>query len=206
MRSLVLILSLITATAVPRAHALVGMDNEAVDLALQYGMVYQEHPLQEILGHNWQLGERGALLNVYTPFMELATKAARANFPRQPTAEDLRDARGRFGNEVRFFLDPKERQSVKFSLSFFGDKSDFALDYLATITGYGRGKAVTLQPAKDLKVLEATPVESGGFEAINAYYFRFEELANLDTFTFTVTNKNNPADKYSFTIDNHKLF
>jgi hypothetical protein len=192
----------------PPAMALVKMDAQAADAALVYGMKNQKLGMSYLLGDNWIEGENGALLNVYSPFMMLATKAAKAGFSNNPTKSELLKARKRFGREVAFYSDIKNRQQVKFSVSFYGDRPSFAKDYSAKITGFGRGKEFEITPVRAKLDEIADPVTGGqsgaAYEAVNGYYFNFTDLENLDEFTLVLTSPSGPP--LQFRMKNAKLY
>jgi hypothetical protein len=193
---------------VPPAMALVKMDAQAVDAALVYGMKNQKLGLSYLLGDNWIEGENGALLNVYSPFMMVATKASKAGFSSNPTKSELLKARKRFGREVAFYSDIKNRQQVKFSVSFYGDRPSFGKDYSAKIVGFGRGKEFEIVPAKAKLDEIADPVTGGqsgaAYEAVNGYYFNFADLENLDEFTLVLSSPSGPP--VQFRMKNAKLY
>jgi hypothetical protein len=168
----------------------------SVNAALVYGMKNQKLNLSTLLGDNWVEGENGALLNVYSPFMMLATKAAKAGLSTKPTKSDLEAARKRFARDVKFYSDPQNRFMVKFAVAFYGDNPEFAKEYSARIVGFGRGKEFNLKPEKQTLDQLADPVSGGAsggkYEAINAYYFAFSDLLDVDEFKLQLTSPNGP--------------
>ena len=183
-----------SALALP-SLAWVKMDsNEGINAALVFGMRNQHLSMSSLLGDNWIEGENGTLLNVYSPFMMLAAKATKAGFPVKPTKSDLEAARKRFARDVYYLSDTKNRIMVKFAVSFYGDKPDFAKTYFARIVGSGRGKDVTLKPEKQHLDDIADPISngesSGKYEAINSYYFLMSDLLNVDEFTLYLESPN----------------
>jgi hypothetical protein len=190
------------------AFALTKMDAHTIDAALVYGMQNQKLGLSDLLGPNWIEGENGALLNVYSPFMMLATKAAKAGLPKNPSKSDLEKARKRFGREVAFYGDPKNKVQVKFALSFYGDRPEFAQSYRAKIVGFGRGKEFELRPAKQILDQKADPVEGGqsgsAYEAINAYYFNLADLENLQEFKLVIESPS--GQPLEFRLNNERLY
>lgn len=190
------------------ALALVRMDTKTIDSALVYGMQSQRLGLADLLGPNWIEGENGTLLNVYSPFMMLASKASKAGFSASPTKSDLQKARKRFGREVAFYSDTKNRVQVKFSVSFYGDNPDFARGYSATITGFGRGRDFEIKPAKQILDQKADPVSGGqsgaAYEAINSYYFNFSDLENLQEFKLSLQSP--VGAPVEFRMKNERLY
>ncbi len=202
------VVALLLAGSLIPVQALVKMDAQAVDAALVYGMKNQKLGLSALLGTNWIEGENGALLNVYSPFMMLATKAAKAGFSSNPTKSDLMKARKRFGKEVAFYSDTKNRLQVKFAVSFYGNSPGFAKTYNAKIVGFGRGKSFDIKPAKTNLDEVADPVTGGvsgaAYEAVNGYYFNFADLENLDEFTFLLESPSGPP--LQFRLKNARLY
>lgn len=191
------------------AHALLKMDRKSIDAALVYGMKNQKSGLYNLLGTNWIEGEGGALLNVYSPFMMLAGKAAKGGYPSRPTKSDLDKARARFGKEVAFYSDPKNKVQVKFAVSFYGNTPDFAKSYTARIHGIGRGKEFDLKPAKQLLDQIADPISnptkgSAAYEAVNSYYFNFADIEDLQEYQLVLESPKAPP--LTFRINNERLY
>lgn len=190
------------------ATALIKMDSQTVDAALVYGMRNQSLGLSSILGPNWVEGDNGALLNIYSPFMMISTKAAKAGLSSNPAKSDLEKARKRFRREVAYYSDTKNRFKVKFAISFYGDRPGFAESYEAKIVGFGRGKEFEIKPAKSSQDKIADSVSGGqsgsAYVAINSYYFNFADLENLDEFTLTLESPSGPPLK--FNLKNDRLY
>jgi hypothetical protein len=180
----------------------------SINAALVYGMKSQKLNLSTLLGDNWIEGENGALLNVYTPFMMLATKAAKSGLSTKPSKSDLEAARKRFARDVKFYSDLQNRQMVKFAVAFYGDNPEFAKNYSARIIGFGRGKEFSIKPEKQTLDQLADPVSGGAsggkYEAINAYYFVFSELLNVDEFKLQLTSPTGPP--VEFTMRSERLY
>jgi hypothetical protein len=134
----------------PPAFALLDMNTKSINAALVYGMKNQKIGLSNLLGANWVENADGALLNVYSPFMMLATKASKAHLALLPAPSDLAKARKRFARDIAFYSDSRNRIMVKFSVSFYGDSPSFAKQYSARIVGVGRGRHFDLKPEKQL--------------------------------------------------------
>ena len=177
------------------ADAMVRMTKEGIYQSLRYGMQNSGLGLYNLLGPNWIEGADGALLNIYTPFMLLASKASRGGFPNDPTADDLKAAKRRYARTIRNFNSIQDKQLVKFSVSMYGDTPNFAYKSIAHIEGIGRGKRFDIQPEKSIRQKYAKEVpgaEYKPYEAINAYYFKFEQLDNMDDFKLIIENVDNP--------------
>jgi hypothetical protein len=190
------------------AHALVKMETKSINAALVYGMQNQKLGLANILGPNWIEGDGGSLLNIYSPFMALATKAAKAGLPIRPAQSDLEKARKRFARDVAYYSDSKNRFKVKFAVSFYGQTPDFAKSYSARIHGIGRGKEFTLAPTKQILDQIADPVTGGRegstYEAVNGYYFDFVEIQDLQEYELTLQSPKGPT--LVFRINNERLY
>lgn len=203
-----LVSALLIATVTNPALALVKMESKTVDAALVYGMRNQKLGLSSILGPNWVEGENGALLNVYSPFMILATKASKAGFSSNPSQSDLNKARKRFAKEVAYYSDTKNRLQVKFAVSLYGGSPSFAKTYTAKIVGFGRGKEFEIKPAKVNLANVANGITGGQagatYEAVNGYYFNFADLENLEEFSLILESPTSPAVK--FRMKNAKIY
>jgi len=156
--SLVFVVILLSGTTTLPALAVIAMSTKAVNAALVYGMKNQKIGISNLLGANWVENADGALLNVYTPFMMLATKASRAKFPQNPAPSDLARARKRFARDVAYYSDVNNRHMVKFAVSFYGDSPTFAKYYSARIVGVGRGQNYNLKPEKQILDQVADPL------------------------------------------------
>lgn len=179
----------------PPASALIRMDAEGINLALKYGMQNSGLGLFSLLGPNWIEGPEGSLLNIYTPFMMLATKAARGGYPTDPTDQDIKDARKRYYKTLRTIRSPREPLVVKFSVSLYGETPGFANALDARVQGIGRGKSFNIRPYRTLKqkkALEVPDMDYKPYEAMNAYYFEFSQLENMDEFSLILTNPRQP--------------
>ncbi len=173
----------------PNAHALIKMDREGINLALKYGMQNSGLGLYTLLGPNWIEGAEGTLLNIYTPFMMLASKSARGGYPTNPSNADVKSARKRYHRVIRTIRSPRDPLLVKFSVSMYGESSNFAYRSIAYIEGIGRGKRFKLKPTRSIRQKIATEVPGTDFkpyEAINSYYFDFNTLQNMDEFKLIV--------------------
>lgn len=231
-----LLLGFVLAQAIP-AHCLVKMDSDSVNLALKYGMQNQNMGYYTLLGPNWMEGDNGTLLNIYSPFMLLAARAAKGGFPENPTDEDIQKARKKYQHEISHDLDPNGRLKIKFAVALYGDTPNFASEYRAWIEGIGHGKTFIIKPeqtvrqkqahfykdtdtdvgdsAKDAKPKEPSAMGSvvntaGGkasknlYDAINAYYFSFNDLETLDEYQFDLQGPDGKIQ--TFRIKNKEIY
>lgn len=192
--SLILFTTLLfTVMPPPVSHALVEMDAKGVNQAVRYGMERGRYGISEVLGPNWLEGDRGILLNIYSPFMLVATYVAKRQYPANPTDKEVDEAKKRSGKIIRSVTNPRYPQEVKFVLSFLGNDSKFHRTITAEIKGIGHGKKFTLKPSRKLvpRFADGLPgaVDADGeptsYEAVNAYYFPIKTMAHLDEFDIT---------------------
>jgi hypothetical protein len=190
------------------AKSLVRMDNQSIDLALKYGMQNQNMGFSTLLGPNWIEGPKGMLVNVYSPFMLIAARAAQSGLPEAPTDKDIAMARNKLGKYIRDFRDPQIRHKIKFSVSFYGDTPDFGSKTSVYIEGFGRGKSFKLTPVKEIRDLKANlvnpQVASQKYEAYNAYYFDFDAIAVLEEYTLVVEQPG--QSPVEFRIQNNVIY
>jgi hypothetical protein len=175
--------------AVNAAYALVDITDETVDQAIAYGIDNGGSGLSYLLGNNWIEGPNGMLINIYSPFMMIAAKAAKGGYASPANKEDVKSAKKRYYRTIRDFVDPKKKDQVKFSVALYGNSPEFGGQYTAWIEGIGRGKEFRLKPVRQVRDKIADPVTYGtgrGYEAINAYYFNISDLLMMDTFKFYV--------------------
>lgn len=189
------------------AQSLVKLDKESIDLALKYGMQNQGMGYNTLLGPNWIEGPNGALLNIYTPFMLIAARSYGGGFSRNPSKDDITEARKRYARLITRLKDPKNIQTIKFSVALFGDSPTFSTAYTARIEGFGRGRNFVLKPSKVIVPPEAT-LDSGTklhpYESINAYYFKYEDVALLDDYRLILGGPG--TEPVVFSIKNDRIY
>lgn len=201
------IIILVFSVMAPTANALVKIDKQSIDLALKYGIQNQGMGYQTLLGNNWIEGPEGMLLNVYTPFMMLASKGYQSGLPADPTTEDLKKAKGQCGSLIRYLTDPLNRIDAKFAVSMYGDDPAFAGDYKAIIEGVGRGREFRLKPVRQFLQKVATKDAEASvrpYEAINSYYFNFADLQMLDDYRLIL--RRSDGTESVFHIRNDKIY
>lgn len=189
------------------ARALVKMDKQSVDLALKYGMQNAGMGYSTLLGGNWLEGPDGMLLNIYTPFMMLASKAYQGGFSREPDEAEVKKARGRYGRLITTYTDPKNRTEIKFAVSMYGDDPAFATRYRGWIEGFGRGRDFKVSPVRVLYQKEAhkdTEASQKPYEAVNSYYFNFDDVSVLDDYRFILETPD--GERAVFKIRNDKIY
>lgn len=178
---------------------------ESINRAILYGLKNQDYGLYTLLGPNWIEGPDGALLNIYSPFMLLASQITHENMAYNTSKEHLKEARERLGRILRYMTDPHEPQEVKFSVSFFGNRPEFADQTKARIVGFGRGREVSLEPSRKIldEVADPVPGEEGLYSAINAWYFKFEDLESLNQYRLILTRPD--GSELAFDINNERI-
>jgi hypothetical protein len=193
--------------------ALVKMDAQSEELAILYGLQNQDLGLSTLLGPNWREGPQGTLLNIYTPFMLLASRAAKVGVVHNPPQpKELAAAKTYCQRMIRDFHDPHYPQRIKFSVSFYGTSPDDGLKTSASIEGLGRGQRMTFAPVDQVRQkAPITGTTQGPFEFINVYYFNVDDISQLDDYVFTLTPptaKLSPAtpEPISFHIRNKIIY
>lgn len=188
-------------------EALVRLDKESIDLALKYGMQNQGMGYNTLLGPNWIEGSDGALLNIYTPFMLIAAQSYGGGFSRNPSKEDIAEGRKRYARLITRLKDPKNIQTIKFSVALFGDSPTFSAAYTARIEGFGRGRNFVLKPTKVIVPPEGV-LDPGArlhpYESINAYYFKYADVALLDDYRLILDAPG--AEPVVFAIKNDRIY
>ncbi len=172
---------ILSLTAAPAAQAFVKVDSmHRVYLAIKYGLKHQDYGIIDLLGPNWIEGPEGTLLNVYSPFMLIAQQASQKGFPSDTSNENVKKVRQTMQRLTARLLDTKEIQEIKFSVSVLGSTENFASSVVARIEGFGRGREIKVDPVRKFLDKKTDLVGSGRYEAINTYYFRFEDLEYME--------------------------
>lgn len=199
----VLMIALALAAAQPVQAIAKLRDAEAVNVAIKYGIQNKDGGIASVLGPNWIEGEDGSLLNIYTPFMLIATMASKKGVE-GTSKKEVDGVRKRLARVLGQLMDQRTPQQVKFSVAMYGDQPDFGTRYKAVIEGEGRGKTVRLNPVRAIPDKIANQNEDGNlFEAINAYYFNYNDLENLETFRLILKS---PDGEKIFAVDNRKIY
>lgn len=220
-------LNLIPVANMPTANALVPMDARGINQAVRYGMERGRYGLSEVLGPNWLEAANGTLLNIYSPFMLVATQVAKRRYPANPTEKEFAKAKKAHGKIIRSVTSPRYPQEVKFVLSFLGDNSKFQRTITAKISGIGHGKQFALKPSRRIipKFASGLPGKTDAdgnptvYEAVNAYYFPMKTMAHLDEFDITFYDGSShkhdkdeesppvePFEPITFHINNNRIY
>lgn len=191
------------------ASAIQNLTDGGINRSVIYGLENQQVGLKAFLGANWIEGKDGALLNIYTPFIEIARSVVQHKAgPNTPTPEDVVAARKKCIEDIHYIY---HHPTVKFMISMYGADINFARDYYAVLEGVGRGRNTRVLPAKSLR--QAVAKQEVGqkykpFTAINAYYFKFDDVAQLDSYVLRLYGKTKDGkerEPLEFKIENHTL-
>jgi len=184
-----LLLLLSACLPVNSTWALVPMSDRMINEAVAYGMENQGYGMSLFMGNNWREGANGALLNIYTPYMELARSAATRKLPDQVTPTTLAEARKKMVEDIDYIW---QHPTVKFMVSMYGKTPHFAGEYYAVIEGVGKGRNYTLYPTRRMPQYTADldkGVKESPYTAINAYHFKYEDIAPLDEYVLKLYGK-----------------
>lgn len=180
---------MLLAMATAPVFALERMTNSMIDKAVQYGLENQEMGKSLFLGGNWREGADGALLNIYTPYIELALSASQRDMPVSGDPRNVAETRKKIVEDIHYLW---QHPTIKFHVSLLGDDPYFAGKYYASIEGVGQGRHVLLQPSTSVRDPKADK-EPGAtikpYSALNSYYFRYEDIAGLDEFVLKLQGK-----------------
>ncbi len=171
------------------AFSIVKLSNQTINDAVQYGMTNRSEDLQSFLDGNWIDGPDGALLNIYTPYIEIARSAAHHKSLGRPTPENIDKMRGYIDDDIDYIW---HHPIVKFLVSLYGDDPSFAKQYFAVIEGVGDGRSFKIYPENSIQQYLAhkeADVTIHPYTAINAYHFNFDDIAPLDEFVLKLYGK-----------------
>lgn len=201
---------MLLSSVLPVSMAMENIDAAGINKAIRYGIAQSNLGLYSLLGPNWIEAPDGTLLNVYTPFMLLASRVARGGYENpDPSDALLKKIRKRYRKTLRLFTDSRNPAQVKFSVSMYGNSAQFARSLDARIEGIGRGKKFRLKAIKSVHQKFATPLQNpregeANFEAINSYYFDFKQLRYLDEFRLIVGEREQEP-KVTFFVNNNSI-
>ncbi|MEB3245863.1 MAG: hypothetical protein VKJ06_07760 [Vampirovibrionales bacterium] len=208
---LALLFAALLCTHTAQALEVVG-DPASIDAALTYGVQKQGQGYRNLLGNNWREGERGSLLNIYTPFMQLALKGYKSNIPvEHPTDDDIKQVRKTARRLISGLNDGLSKQRVRFVASLTGATPDFAAGTRGVLEGYQHGSIVALKPIETSGAPKAAALiegakagEPGAYEAVLSFEFRFDDVANFDKYALQLYNPNNNK-RWAFQVRNIEL-
>ncbi|EKE03660.1 MAG: hypothetical protein ACD_20C00172G0013 [uncultured bacterium] len=188
------------------SFALIKLDEESVDLAIKYGIQSKDMPTKNILSSNWLNDGTGRILNIYSPFIQVALKTTDQNSTGK-MEEDIKTIKKRLYSKIDRI---KEKNEVRFLIALYGDTEDFANNYKAQIVDineYEGQKKKIIKPKKTnaQKVAEKDNFfPAHPFSAVNCYIFKFDNLFDLKEYYFILTNETGEEVKYK--INNNEIF
>jgi|GEM_PF-3417255 len=190
------------------AYSLVKIDDNSVDLAIKYGVKMKGNSVENILGTNWKNDGSGRILNIYSPFIQVAMKSTT-----KPSSGELDEDIKTVKNLLKYDITKvKNRNEVRFLVSFYGDNADFAKNCKAYIVEANKF-------SKDLKEQDKiTPKKTSvqkiadkdnfhpkhPFSAVNCYTFKFDKIFNLKEYYFILVSDNKEEVRYK--INNEEIF
>lgn len=205
----------LTTLALPQqAHALVYMDAKGINEAVRYGMERGRYGISELLGPNWKEHADGTLLNIYSPFMLIATQVSKKGYPANPTEKEVAKARKQNARVIRSVTNIRYPQEVKFVLSLYGNNDKFTRTIGCKLEGIGHGKTFSLTPSRRIIDRFASPLdedENGNatqYEGVNAYYFPMKTLLHLDEYDITFYDyaEGSTMEPITFHINNRQIY
>ena len=178
------------------AIAIKRLTNGIINDAVHYGLINREMGLNYFLGGNWIEGPDGALLNVYTPYIEIARSVVHRKLDSVATTpENIAKVRKKCVEDIHYIY---HHQTVKFNLSLYGDSPRFARGYYAKIEGTGKGRTFRLLPSR--AVTNVATKEVGAkfkpYAALLTYHFKFEDIAQMDKFKLILFGKDLPTIEF----------
>jgi hypothetical protein len=201
-----LILIIITFIFKPNTSlALVKIDDETIDLAIKYGLQAKDTSTRNLLDSNWINDGTGKILNIYSPFIQIASKISDQNSTGN-TEEDLKTIKKRLYTKINAI---KDKNEIRFIVALYGDTEDFAQGYKAYIFDVNqlnkaqkpiKPRKTCVQKIADKDVF----VPAHPFSAVNCYTFKFDTLSKLEHYFFIL--KNEAGEEIRYEIDNSKIF
>ncbi|MEB3206121.1 MAG: hypothetical protein VKK59_02080 [Vampirovibrionales bacterium] len=173
-----------------------------INRALSWGIQKQGQGYRTLLENNWQEGPQGSLLNIYSPFMQLALKGYKSNLPiEHPDEKDLAEVRKTCRRLISRTMDKAEKSTVRFVLSVTGNTPGFAAGSQATIEGYRNGVLTLVKPIDRVVPAKATAVseQSKEFDAALIFTFKMSDLVGFDKFVLRVKTPN-PTIRWDFPL------
>jgi hypothetical protein len=190
------------------ASALVKIDDSSVDLAIKYGIKMKDTSLENVLGTNWLNDSNGRILNIYSPFIQIAMKSKT-----KPSVgdreEDLKIAKSLLNYDITKI---KNRNEVRFLVSLYGDDVNFAKNYKAFIVETNKysnsiPEKFKISPKK-ISVQKIADKDSfhpkHPFSAVNCYVFKFDNIFQLKEYYFILVS--NSKDEIKYKINNENIF
>lgn len=178
-------------TALPVYKAFALEDVLAVgvsDQAVAYGKSQVGFGYSALFGKNWQEGPMGILVTLYTPYMMLASRAAKI----ERTEDDAKKAalRKSLKKEISFYRYNPQDITVKILVSLYGDSETFLNTVKVTMKGFGQGRYTELKPTRRVVDPKARYLETRHGAKIYtgdiALYIPWADFKKLETFAVTL--------------------
>lgn len=186
------------------SYSIIKLDNESVDLAIKYSFKTKNNSAEYILGPNWINDGTGRILNIYSPFIQLVIKSQNHNFG-ENAEKDVSDIKSVMNNDI---LKIKNKNEVRFIVSIYGDKENFAEKYKAYITDkIDENNKNIIKPKKfsNQKIAEKDFFNRKyPYSAINCYIFKFNDLEKLKEYYFVLVSEQ--GDEIKYKINNNEIF
>lgn len=204
-----LILVIITfILSVNSSFALIKIDKDSIDLAIKYGLKSKGLDTKDFLDSNWINDGNGRILNIYSPFIQIASKTTNQT-AMGTTEEDIKNVKNRLITKINKIMDNNE---VRFLVALYGDSENFAKNYKAYIIDASQSvdaskESKKINPKKShfQQVAEKDGfVREHPYSAVNCYTFKFDNLFNLKEYYFILKPENGEEIKYY--INNEKVF
>ena len=190
------------------SYAIIKIDDDSVDLAIKYGLKMKGNSVDYIMGPNWINDGKGRILNVYSPFIQLVMKS-QTQGSTLDINEDVKNIKLRLQRDITKI---KEKDEIRFIVSIYGDKDDFAQKYKAYIIDANMISSPS-NPNNNIKPKKTSNqkiAEHDGYDpkhpysAINCYIFKFDDLANLKEYYFVLVSDS--GDEIKYKINNAEIF
>lgn len=189
------------------SYSLVKIDDNSIDLAIKYGIKMKGSPTESILGTNWLNDGNGRILNIYTPFIQVAMKSSS-----KPSAGESEEDIKLVKNLLQYDITKvKNKNEIRFLVAVYGDTIDFATQYKAYIIETDKISSIKekdkINPKKSSVQKIADKDEyhpKHPFSAVNCYTFKFDNLFNLKEYYFILVSDNKDEIKYK--INNEEIF
>jgi hypothetical protein len=159
------------------------------DQAVAYGKSQVGFGYSALFGKNWQEGSMGILVTLYTPYMMLASRAAKI----ERTEDDAKKTalRKSLKKEISFYRYNPQDITVKILVSLYGDADTFLNTVKVSMKGFGLGRYTDLKPirrvvdtkARYLETRHGVKVYTGDI----ALYLPWADFKKLETFSVTIT-------------------
>ncbi|MDD3013386.1 MAG: hypothetical protein PHC34_06745 [Candidatus Gastranaerophilales bacterium] len=190
------------------SSALVKIDDNSIDLAIKYGIKMKGSSTENILSTNWVNDGNGRILNIYSPFIQIAMKSAN-----KPSTGDAEEDLKMVKNLLQYDITKvKNKNEIRFIVAIYGDNINFAKNYKAYIIEANKFSNTLkekdkINPNKSSiqKIADKDNFHpKHPFSGINCYSFKFDNLFKLKEYYFILVSDNKDEIKYK--INNENIF